>query len=55
VICLVTQAEICQIILLFTNDFEGICDDYFLIIFDAKEGIWTVCGGVSAFTNGVMG
>jgi hypothetical protein len=55
VICLVTQAEICQItLLLFTNHFEDICDDYFIIIL-CKKGIWEVCGGVSELTNGVMG
>jgi hypothetical protein len=56
VICLVTQADICQTtLLLFTNHFEGICDDYFIIIFEAKRGIWKVCGGVSEFTKWVMG
>jgi hypothetical protein len=41
--------------LLFTSHFEDICDDYFIIIFDAKKGIWTVYGEVSEFTNGEKG
>jgi hypothetical protein len=34
-----TQAQICQITLqVFTNYFEDIYTDYFIIIFDAKNG-----------------
>jgi hypothetical protein len=40
---------------LFTNHVEDICTDYFIIIFNAKKGIWKLYGEMSEFTKGVMG
>jgi hypothetical protein len=39
---------------MFTNHFEDICNDYFIIIFYAKKGIWTVGEGMSEFAKGII-